>query len=138
MIRTLTLACVAVFLASAPEAQTTTVKYGADFLAAGVGARALGMGGAYVAHADDVTSGYWNAAGLDGLDYPEAAYMHTERFGGLVAFDYGAVAWPLSPRTTVGVSFVRSGVDDIASTLRAYNPDTGLPNPDAENQIEFF
>lgn len=138
MIRTLLLACVALVVSSVPEAQTTTVKYGADFLAAGVGARALGMGGAYVAHADDVTAGYWNAAGLDGLDYPEVAYMHTERFGGLVAFDYGAVAWPLSPRTTVGVSFVRSGVDDIASTLRAYNPDTGLPNPDAENQIEFF
>ena len=141
MIRTLsrTLACLAVLaVAPASGAQTTTVKYGADFLASGVGARALGMGGAYVAHADDVTAGYWNAAGLDALAHPEAAYMHTERFGGLVAFDYGAVAWPLSPRSTLAVSFVRSGVDDIASTLRAFNPDTGLPYPDAEDQIEFF
>ena len=140
MIRTLsrTLACLAVLSFSlAPRAQTV-VKYGADFLGAGVGARALGMGGAYVAHADDVTAGYWNAAGLDGLAYPEGAYMHTERFGGLVAFDYGAVAWPLSGRSTLAVSFVRSGVDDIASTLRAFNPETGLPYPDAEDQIEFF
>ena len=144
MTRTLTrtlllvLASGAALLAPEAAAQTTTVKYGADFLASGVGARALGMGGAYVAHADDVTAGYWNASGLDGLAYPEAAYMHTERFGGLVAFDYGAVAWPLSGTTTVAVSFVRSGVDDIASTLRAFNPDTGLPTPDAEDQIEFF
>ncbi|WP_218827569.1 PorV/PorQ family protein [Rubricoccus marinus] len=135
-----TLAALAVLVVSSvsPEAQTEVVKYGADFLASGVGARALGMGGAYVAHADDVTAGYWNAAGLDGLRNPEIAYMHTERFGGLVAFDYGAIAWPITPKTTVGVSFVRSGVDDIASTLRAFNPDTGLPNPDAESQIDLF
>ncbi|MEM6326001.1 MAG: PorV/PorQ family protein [Bacteroidota bacterium] len=122
---------------AAPQAQTV-VKYGADFLGAGVGARALGMGGAYVAHADDVTAGYCNASGLSAVQYPEGAYMHTERFGGLVAFDYGAVAWPLSGRSTLAVSFVRSGVDDIASTLRAFNPETGLPNPNAEDQIEFF
>lgn len=122
----------------APAAQTTVVKYGADFLASGVGARALGMGGAYVAHAGDVTAGYWNVAGLDRLQYPEGAYMHAERFGGIVAFDYAAVAVPLSARSTVGVSFVRSAVDDIASTLAALNPDTGLPYPNPENHITYF
>ncbi|MEM1055825.1 MAG: PorV/PorQ family protein [Bacteroidota bacterium] len=130
-------ALAALVLSLAPQAQTV-VKYGADFLGAGVGARALGMGGAYVAHADDVTAGFWNASGLAALQYPEGAYMHTEKFGGLVAFDYGAVAWPLSGRSTLAVSFVRSGVDDIASTLRAFNPETGLPTPNAEDQIEFF
>lgn len=133
-----TLVALTVLVLSSPAQAQTVVKYGADFLGAGVGARALGMGGAYVAHANDVTAGYWNAAGLGSLAYPEGAYMHTERFGGLVAFDYGAVAWPLSGRSTLAVSFVRSGVDDIASTLRAFNPETGLPNPDAESQIEFF
>ena len=34
----------------------------------GVGGRALGMGGAYVAIGDDVTSIYWNPAGLGFLD----------------------------------------------------------------------
>lgn len=107
----------------------TVAKYGAEFLAGGVGARALGMGGAYVARANDVTAGYWNVAGLSGLTYPEAAYMHAERFDGIVAFDYGAVAYPLDARSTVGVSFFRSGVDDIANTLSAFNG--GVPNPDA-------
>ena len=137
------LRCLCLFLALgllqvAPASSQTVVKYGAEFLASGVGGRALGMGGAYVAHADDVTAGYWNPSGLNGLSHPEAAYMHAERFGGLVAFDYGAIAWPLSPKTTVGVSFIRSGVDDIASTLRAFNPETGLPNPNPEDDIEFF
>lgn len=120
------------------QAQSTVVKYGAEFLAGGVGARALGMGGAYVASARDVTAGYWNVAGLDALRYPEAAYMHAERFGGIVSFDYGAVAFPLSARSTVGVSFFRSGVDDIANTLAALNPDTNLPRPNPENYFTYF
>lgn len=122
---------------TASEAQTT-VKYGAEFLAGGVGARALGMGGAYVAHANDVTAGYWNVAGLDALGVPEGAYMHAERFDGAVAFDYAAVAFPISSRSTVGVSFVRSAVDDIANTLDAFDPATGLPRPDAASYVEYF
>jgi hypothetical protein len=121
-----------------PAGAQTIVQYGAEFLAGGVGARALGMGGAYVARANDVTAGYWNVAGLDAIRYPEAAYMHAERFAGVVAFDYAAVAFPLSHRSTVGVSFFRSGVDDIANTLAALNPDTGLPRENAEDHITYF
>ena len=126
-------------LDDSPEAgETVGVKYGADFLLAGVGARALGMGGAYVAHADDVTAGYWNVAGLGALPQAEAAYMHAERFDGAVSFDYAAVAYPLTETSTVAVSFVRSAVDDIANTLDAYDPDTGLPRPDAADFITYF
>ena len=125
------------FLPLAASGQTV-VKYGAEFLASGVGARALGMGGAYVAHANDVTAGYWNVAGLDGVALPEAAYMHAERFDGAVSFDYAAVAYPISDRSTVGISFVRSAVDDIANTLDALDPATGLPRPDAQDYISYF
>jgi hypothetical protein len=38
--------------------------FGGQFLKIGVGARAAGMGGAYVAMADDATSVFWNAAGI--------------------------------------------------------------------------
>lgn len=44
-------------------------KYGttaAPFLGIGMGARAIGMGGAYVATADDITALYWNPAGIAG------------------------------------------------------------------------
>lgn len=133
----LRLALLLVLIAPAATAQTV-VKYGAEFLASGVGARALGMGGAYVAHANDVTAGYWNVAGLDALTAPEGAYMHAERFNGAVSFDYAAVAYPLSERSTIGVSFVRSAVDDIANTLDAYDPATGLPRPDAQDYITYF
>ena len=126
------------FALAMPVASQEVVKYGADFLASGVGARALGMGGAYVAHADDATAGYWNVAGLDALTAPEGAFMHAERFDGIVSFDYAAIAWPLTERSTVGVSFVRSAVDDIANTLDALDPATGLPRPDAADYVTYF
>jgi hypothetical protein len=37
-------------------------------LGMGVGARAIGMGGAYVATADDPSATFWNPAGLTGLE----------------------------------------------------------------------
>ena len=88
-------------------------KYGADFLAGGVDARALAMGGANVAHTQNVYSVYWNPSGLAHTEYPEVAYMHAERFAGIVSFDFAAVAYPVSSTSTVGVSFFRSGVNDI-------------------------
>ena len=113
-------------------------KYGADFLAGGVDARALGMGGAYVGLAGEVSAGYWNPAGLSHLTYPEISYMHVERFAGAVSFDYGGVAIPINERSTVGVSAFRSGVNDIVNTLQAWNPDRGVPLGSYENRITRF
>jgi hypothetical protein len=124
-------------ITGAAQAQNVA-KYGADFLAGGVGARALGMGGAYVGLAQDVSAGYWNPSGLTGLNYPEIAYMHAERFNGVVSFDYGSVAFPLSSRSTVGLSFFRSGVNDIKNTLDAWDPERDQPRPNPESYFETF
>lgn len=105
-------------------------KYGADFLAGGVGARALGMGSAFTALADNVYAGYWNPAGLRGVQGPEIAYMHAERFAGVVSFDHAAYAWPLSDRSTVSISAFRSGVNDIKNTLDAWDSVRDLPVPE--------
>ncbi len=123
---------------SIPVAAQQLAKYGADFLAGGVGGRALGMGGAYVALATDVDAVYWNAAGLAALAYPEGSYMHAERFAGIVSFDYAAFAWPLSARSTLGVALFRSGVNDIKNTLNAWDPVRDRPRPNAEAFIETF
>ena len=127
----------ALFAAVPAEAQRVA-KYGADFLAGGVGGRALGMGGAAVALASDVTAGYWNPAGLNRTAYPEAAYMHAERFSGIVQFDYGAGVFPINARSTVGISFFRSGVDDIANTLDAWDAVRDQPVANPEDAISFF
>lgn len=128
-----------VFVYSVPDAAGQKVaKYGADFLAGGVGARALGMGGATVALTNDVTAGYWNPAGLAVMDYPEVAYMHAERFAGVVSFDYGSGAFPISSQSTVGLSFFRSGVNDIKNTLDAWDQERDQPKPNPESFIETF
>ena len=97
-------------------------KYAGEFMSIGVGARALGMGGAYVANRGDVTYGYWNPAGLATLHYPEVAAMHSRNFGGLINYDYAAFAMPFRANEGLGLSVVRLAVDDI--------PYTALPRPD--------
>jgi hypothetical protein len=129
---------VAVLLIAPAASGQTLAKYGADFLSGGVGGRALGMGGAAVALSQDVSAGYWNAAGLSGLDYPEIAYMHVERFAGVVSFDYGSAAFPLNNRSTVGVSFFRSGVNDIKNTLDAWDAERDQPRANYESYISTF
>ncbi|GMQ80656.1 MAG: hypothetical protein BMS9Abin05_0084 [Rhodothermia bacterium] len=126
-----------VFLVS-PIFGQKVAKYGADFLAGGVGARALGMGGAHIAIASDANAGYWNPAGLEGITYPEISYMHAERFSGVVSFDFAGVAWPLSDISTIGVSFYRSGVNDIKNTLDAWDSERNAPKPNPEDFITSF
>lgn len=101
------------------NAQTVFAKYAGEFMALGVGGRALGMGGAFVAVANDVTSGYYNPAGLANLNYPQIALMHSEQFGNLVNYDYGAVAIPFSTDMSFGLSVMRLGVDGIPDTRNA-------------------
>ncbi|GAB4293608.1 MAG: hypothetical protein Kow0098_14600 [Ignavibacteriaceae bacterium] len=100
-------------------AQTVVAKYAGEFMAIGVGGRALGMGGAFVAVANDVTSGYYNPAGLANLNYPQLSLMHAEQFGDLVNYDYGAVGIPFGSDMTFGLSVMRLGVDGIPDTREA-------------------
>ncbi len=94
-------------------------KYAGEFLAIGVGGRALGMGGAAVALTADATAGFWNPANLARIDYPQIVLMHNEQFGSLLNHDYGAVAIPFGPYTSLGLSVIRLGIDDIADTRAA-------------------
>ena len=94
-------------------------KYAGEFLAIGVGGRALGMGGAYVALVNDVTAGYWNPALLSKINYPQFSLMHDERFGDLVNYDYGSIGIPFGSNASLGLSIIRMGIDDIADTRNA-------------------
>jgi hypothetical protein len=94
-------------------------KYAGEFMALGVGGRALGMGGTFVAVANDVTSGYYNPAGLGNLNYPQLALMHSEHFGNLANYDYGAVAIPFQNDMSFGLSVMRLGIDGIPDTREA-------------------
>ncbi|MBD3385188.1 PorV/PorQ family protein [candidate division KSB1 bacterium] len=97
-------------------------KYAGEFLSTGAGSRALAMGGTYVAMSGDVTSGYWNPSALVDLQYPEIAFMHSRRFGGVVNYDYLGMATPFRSGSSLGIGVIRLAVDDI--------PITAIPRPD--------
>jgi hypothetical protein len=71
--RTLKFSVPLILLASAAGAVET-----ASFLNVGVGARGLGMGGAYTALADDADSIYWNPAGLAQVEKHEFQASESE------------------------------------------------------------
>ncbi len=117
----LAIACVSV--------QAQTRKYSNEFLAIGVGARSLGMSNASVATVNDVSSGYWNPAGLAGLKNNfEVILMHSEYFAGIAKYDYGALAKQIDSSSSIGISIVRFGVDDIPNTTELI---------DANGQIDY-
>ena len=94
-----------------------TPKYSNEFLQIGVGARSLGMSNSVVASTKDITSGYWNPAGLLSLnDDIHIGLMHAEYFAGLAKYDYGAFAKKIDSVSAFGISMIRFGVDDIPNT----------------------
>ena len=125
------------FFTTSPVIQAASrAKYAGEFMAIGVGGRALGLGGAYTALANDVTAGYWNPAGLARLTYPQVTLMHDERFAGLINYDYGAAAMPMGANASLAVSAIRLGVDNIANTQNAGVDANGNPLP--PGQLENF
>jgi hypothetical protein len=94
-----------------PEARAG--KYAAEFLSEGVGARALAMGGAYVAVADDATANYWNPAGLTFVRGPEIGFSHVTMFDELANYDAFTLSVPVGQTIGLGLTWIRLGVDDI-------------------------
>jgi len=105
-------------LISTLGAAQTTRKYSNEFMNIGVDAAALGMSNAVVSHTSDVNSGYWNPAGLVNLEDNQLALMHSSYFANIANYNYIAFAKPLDDRSTVGISFIRFGVDDILDTTQ--------------------
>ena len=87
-------------------------SYSCDFLSIGAGARALGLGGAFVAIADDSTAAYWNPAGLCQLEGRELVLMHAAKFSWQATYDCISYAQSL-PVGTVGINWLRFSVGDI-------------------------
>jgi hypothetical protein len=97
-------------------------KYAGEFMKIAVGARAVGMGSAFSAVADDATSPFWNPAGMVYLPYKEVFLEHNEQFGNLVNHNFGSAVWPMKNgdehRSALGISGTWVGVDDIPITPR--------------------
>ena len=75
--------------------QAKTGTAGAQFLELGVSARAVGMGNAFLAIADDASAIYYNPAGLSQLSQREIVLTHVD-YPADIAYDFGGIAYPFS------------------------------------------
>ncbi len=78
----------------------------------GAGSRALAMGRAYVALANDASAVFWNPAGLAQLDQIEVTAMHIPLFFN-TSYDYVGLAYPILDWGIFAVGALRLGTDGV-------------------------
>ncbi len=88
-------------------------RYAGDFMLIGSGVRAISLGGAYTAIADDGTAIYWNSSGISQIRQYEASMMRAFLYDGLATYDNFTYCHPLPNEVTIGVNWIRLTIDDI-------------------------
>jgi len=88
-------------------------RYAGSFLELGVGARAMGMGGAFVSVADDGSAFYWNPAGVSQLIRPELSGMYASLFKSLEQYHHIGFTRPIHGGVGVSLNWIRLNVSDI-------------------------
>lgn len=88
---------------------------GSDFLNLGAGAKAMAMGGAYTAVAEDASAAYWNPAGLVQINQMSATFMRATYLED-ITYQYAAYAHRLSPYSVIGVSMLATDIGKIEQT----------------------
>jgi hypothetical protein len=81
-----------------------------------VGARAMGMGGAFVGLADDASATFYNPAALPFLQRSEVTYTHrvNNRGDNHAPLDFAALVVPFDEETTLGFSYLREMVNSFS------------------------
>ncbi len=81
-------------------------------LSYGAGARAMGLGRAYVAIVSDPTAAFWNPAGLELVPRASFTLFHHQLFESTI-YDYAGFAYPTLTYGTVGIGLARLGTGEI-------------------------
>ena len=131
MKRTFQLILLTLFMLScAAVVQADSAGRAGAFLKMGVGARALGMGSAFVGLADDSTAAFWNPAGLAQLQKHEASFMHAnltlDRTYNFFNYAHVLKTKKGDKNGVVALSHVRFGIDGIPETRESTNV-AGMP-----------
>lgn len=112
-------------VATAPAQNLTkTGTSAAPFLKIGVGSRAIGMGGAFTATADDITAMYWNPGGLASLYASEATFNHV-RWLADINYDFAAFGTYLPDFGTLGAFVSVESMDEMLVRTTAQPEGTG-------------
>ncbi len=104
-------------------------KYAGEFLYLGAGSRATAMGGAFSGISNDVTSVYWNPAGLTRANGLQIQFMHSKQFISSIQNNFLAASHPLDENSTIGVGLQYITVSGIKDSRRAYVESEGRIDP---------
>ncbi|MBP7117161.1 MAG: hypothetical protein KBB33_02340 [Candidatus Cloacimonetes bacterium] len=88
-------------------------RYAGDFMMIGAGVRALSMGGAFAALADDGSAIYWNSGGLAQIKDSEVSAMHAFLYGNLASYDHLSYVQPLPNDVSIAFNVTRLTVNEI-------------------------
>ncbi len=88
-------------------------RYAGSFLELGIGARAMAMGGAYVAIANDGSAFYWNPAGASTVLRQELFGMYASLFKSLERQHHIGFTKPLYGGAAFSLNWIRLGISDI-------------------------
>jgi hypothetical protein len=109
--------------------------YAGTFLQLGLGARAMGMGGAFVAVADDATGGFFNPAGLVQITRPTMGVfyrkMTLDRRLSYLVFNQ-----PIRDEATIALAWINAGVGDVVGRDRDGYITEDISN--YENAVQLF
>lgn len=97
---------------------------GSAFLKIGVGARATAMGGAYGSVANDLSSIFWNPAGIADIEGVAVDFSYSTWFADM-KHNFAAVSAPLGKDFSIAAHFISLSSDDIEITTIARDEGTG-------------
>ena len=95
---------------------------GVQFLKIPAGVRGAGMGDMFAGVADDVSTTYWNTAGLAQLDHIEINLLHVAYFAS-TNYEFAGFALPIQPGSTLGLS----GSFDFVPSFNSTNNPSAIP-----------
>ncbi len=100
-----------------------TLPTGAYFVSEigiGGGARPLGMGGSFVAIADDGNALFWNSAGLSELKISQVNMMHTNLFNTNIAVDIFSYQTLVGNGRGIGMGFEQVNYGELGANARTF------------------
>ncbi|MBN8705907.1 MAG: PorV/PorQ family protein [Bacteroidetes bacterium] len=95
-----------------------------QFLHLGMGARALAMGSAFIAIADDPSATYWNPAGITRLKGTQMMFDHTQWIAD-INYNFFVVTQNLGDYGSIALSYTSSDIEDMEKTTVSEPNGTG-------------
>ncbi|MCK5085968.1 MAG: PorV/PorQ family protein [Melioribacteraceae bacterium] len=97
----------------------------AQFLKIGVGARAMGLGGTFTSIANDVSTIYWNPAGITNIPTTSIAVSHSQWFAD-ISHEFAGISIPLSSSDFIAIHAIALNTGEQEVTTVAQPDGAGV------------